>query len=386
MRLSLMGLISKRSLARQHIIYGHYARLPWPKPLFYLFQLFLWLKWVGISAPFLILKTLRNERLHHYSNIPKSQQFRQLLQMTWCAGLPPADVYRFGLIDRPQDHWRYVSDTHVHGFHTYKNKRSKATEQAIIHLHDKIRTQDLAKSLGINTPNSFVIHDFLCENVSFLEYVKMHGPVFCKSQFGARGDHAFSAIYNADDLHGETFSGHALPDRRAVENAAMQLSEKGHFLVQPLLQNHKIFKPASLQGHAITLRYITQLKDGVAHPPLCAYLEVPFPTGTHKSSPHLILPINLTDGTLHQDTDFPRFTPDNKDRVKHFFKCVADGSTLPFWDDIVANSHAMHIEIGALWGIAWDWIITDEGAVLLEGNSGFSLRVPQMICGGLVTP
>jgi hypothetical protein len=37
-----------------------------------------------------------------------------------------------------------------------------------------------------------------------------------------------------------------------------------------------------------------------------------------------------------------------------------------------------------VWAIAWDWVITPSGPVLLEGNSGWGTATPQMIQGGFL--
>ena len=39
----------------------------------------------------------------------------------------------------------------------------------------------------------------------------------------------------------------------------------------------------------------------------------------------------------------------------------------------------MHNILPTIDTVAWDWIISDDGPILLEGNSSYSIFVPQLI-------
>ncbi len=56
---------------------------------------------------------------------------------------------------------------------------------------------------------------------------------------------------------------------------------------------------------------------------------------------------------------------------------MLDGQAIPFWQDIVRHSQRAHAELPRLWTIAWDWIVTPDGPMLLEGNAGWDLSVLQ---------
>jgi hypothetical protein len=58
---------------------------------------------------------------------------------------------------------------------------------------------------------------------------------------------------------------------------------------------------------------------------------------------------------------------------------------VPHWQALVAASLAAHRQFPDVCAIAWDWIITPEGPLLLEGNTGWGTATPQLILGGFLT-
>ena len=55
-----------------------------------------------------------------------------------------------------------------------------------------------------------------------------------------------------------------------------------------------------------------------------------------------------------------------------------DLDRIPHWPAVIAGSVLAHGAVPDLWAVGWDWAITPDGAVLLEGNSGFGLGMPQL--------
>jgi hypothetical protein len=51
---------------------------------------------------------------------------------------------------------------------------------------------------------------------------------------------------------------------------------------------------------------------------------------------------------------------------------------------LVIASERAHAVFPDVWAIAWDWVLTPEGPVLLEGNSGWGTTLPQRLEGGLL--
>ena len=48
-------------------------------------------------------------------------------------------------------------------------------------------------------------------------------------------------------------------------------------------------------------------------------------------------------------------------------------------ENVLSASRDMHNILPTIDTVAWDWIITDDGPILLEGNSSYSIFVPQLI-------
>lgn len=63
---------------------------------------------------------------------------------------------------------------------------------------------------------------------------------------------------------------------------------------------------------------------------------------------------------------------------------VPEGLAVPNWAALVTASERAHAAFPNVWAIAWDWVITPTGAVLLEGNSGWGTAMPQLLTGGLL--
>lgn len=60
------------------------------------------------------------------------------------------------------------------------------------------------------------------------------------------------------------------------------------------------------------------------------------------------------------------------------------GFVLPDWPALVASSHHAHARLPGVWAIAWDWVLTPDGPVLLEGNAGWGVSAPQLLNGGFL--
>jgi len=56
--------------------------------------------------------------------------------------------------------------------------------------------------------------------------------------------------------------------------------------------------------------------------------------------------------------------------------------TLPDWPLLIDASHRAQAQFPGIWAIAWDWVLTADGPVLLEGNVGWGGAVPQQLQGG----
>lgn len=57
---------------------------------------------------------------------------------------------------------------------------------------------------------------------------------------------------------------------------------------------------------------------------------------------------------------------------------------VPRWHELADYTHQAHATFPDIRAIAWDWVITPAGPVLLEGNVGWGAAMPQLMLGGFL--
>ena len=60
-------------------------------------------------------------------------------------------------------------------------------------------------------------------------------------------------------------------------------------------------------------------------------------------------------------------------------------SPIPFWSELRKGALASHALFPDVYAIAWDYVVTPDGPLLLEGNTGWATRMPQIFNGGLLS-
>ena len=58
---------------------------------------------------------------------------------------------------------------------------------------------------------------------------------------------------------------------------------------------------------------------------------------------------------------------------------------LPFWNLMKTHACVAHSLFPDVYAVAWDFVVTADGSFLLEGNTGWGTRMPQIIEGGLLS-
>ncbi len=162
------------------------------------------------------------------------------------------------------------------------------------------------------------------------------------------------------------------------------------YLVQPLMPNHPDLAGLCESDDAVTVRVITEAPAGRSARCYAAVLEIPGPMterGRQKPLPrgrafHIILPIDRESGeTLPWDAgSIPRRS--RSPPLGTYAR--AENRTVPFWAEMKGHSIAAHEHFRDVYAIAWDYVVTDQGPFLLEGNTGWGTLIPQLIHGGLL--
>lgn len=113
-----------------------------------------------------------------------------------------------------------------------------------------------------------------------------------------------------------------------------------------------------------------------------AVLELPV-SGGHTSRSWLLLPVEAESGRLLAPPDIP-YPSAVAARLAELEPVLPAVGVLPHWNSVREGSYAAHALFPDVCAIAWDWIITGDGACLLEGNFNWGTRPLQMFQGGLL--
>ena len=147
------------------------------------------------------------------------------------------------------------------------------------------------------------------------------------------------------------------------------------YLVQPLLTDHPSLKVINHLDDVCVVRVITERsQQGLRF--WSVFLEVPFCFGRGKGV--LVVPVMEQDGRL----GIPLPLWSNKVPPAEWRK--ASGMILPCWAEVVRVAKEAHGRIVELDSVAWDFIITPQGPLLLEGNLHWDTVMPQRIMGGVL--
>ncbi|MDX2104047.1 MAG: sugar-transfer associated ATP-grasp domain-containing protein [Alphaproteobacteria bacterium] len=357
--------------------------------MFGLLQAILWVRWVtygGWRALFAVWAAHRRA-CADATGMGAGQQLMRLVRLAIGRAMPPAAAYQFGVIATPANGWNFIADRHVLAFHRWRNARFPGAAAAAELLADKQKTALLLAARGIPTATS-LDHVVVIDPALLKALARRHGRLFCKLRSGSRGAGAFSywlsqAETGQERLAGMRLSGESLDNDDAVLSAWRALCAQGEPLVQAVLRNHPLLAPAAPEGVAITVRLITRLgEDGLKL--ACACLEVPGAAGTDGRRPgYIMVPFDLASGRLFPLPD-PCGIAAQQTRQAAELVGRMGGEPVPFWQEMADHSLAAHAAIADLWAVAWDWVVTPEGPVLLEGNTGFSGVVPQLLMGGFL--
>jgi hypothetical protein len=357
-------------------------------PLGILLQAWLYSRWLlgsGWYRCFQVTKRLAPEITQREGITFKSQL---IITLKLCLGycIHPRDVYRFELYKHPEQALDYIYDRETQSFHTWQSLALGTSPQKSLEvIQDKIALENQLRELNIPVVNTvqFVTAKKKTPLLSLMHRIHQD-KLFCKTRSGNQGLGAFAAWKTEAGLVGRTFQGHDLENTAAVEKAWQALLQRDEALVQPLLTNHPILAPMAFGDEVITVRYISQVQTGIIHV-LSATIEVPAERNvTTQLIQYIILPIDPDTGIIQ---NLPEHRVQSEQIVRLYNHVKASGpqhSPLPYWQNLVKHTHAGHQQFLDIATLAWDWVITPIGPVLLEGNSGWGTATPQLLRGGFL--
>ncbi|WP_162932361.1 sugar-transfer associated ATP-grasp domain-containing protein [Solimonas sp. K1W22B-7] len=353
-----------------------------PRLLWLLGESWLWLRWSGLHAwrqSYQAAGSLSREAGGAGAG-PLPREFFRLLRLALWWGIPPFEARRLGVHHRPGTALDYVYDLEAGAWSRLCSPGPEAERSRRL-LADKIRCAEVLRAEGIPTVET--LHCLPRHDGAALDPCLGRGQQawFCKARAGHAGLGAFAVWREGDSLRGKGFDGRPLVDAAAVAQAWQALLERGDALVQPALRNHRGLGALCDSEEAITLRLFTR---GGGGPAWFAMLEIPAPEPPGGKAGHSYVILPLDEQGCPQPRRPEDLPPAARAAQTEVCARLPQGFRVPHWEEVLDQSRHAQSLVPGLWAAAWDWVITPEGPVLLEGNAGFGLSMLQAVRGGLL--
>jgi hypothetical protein len=314
-------------------------------------------------------------------------QFNRILRLALLQCVPPFEAYAFRLYrcGGNSTAWNFVFTHELPAFHRWRDAWHEKTGESVPILGDKLQTSEILSRHGVPvvpvldriTPGS------VFDLSRFTEYLKM----FVKPCYGSAGRGCFVLERDSTDSDFNVCETHAgMAASRSTWGCLQNSLAREPYLVQPLMENHPALAGLCETKDAITVRIITESPTDAPVGCYAAMLEIPGPKHNPangkelagKKRFHVILPIDPTSGNTRPLT--ADIIPPSAEELNK----KAENVPVPFWTQIRETAAAAHALFPDTYAIAWDYVITHDGPFLLEGNTGWGTRMPQIINGGLL--
>jgi len=357
-----------------------------PGPLAWGLEFWLWLRWVSWGAWRATWHCVSRNGAIVASREGHSRtwQARRVLELSLAYCISPQDIYRFRLYRDPSRVWEYVYIHETGAFHRWRGRSRDERPASLTLLQNKQRLSERLQDLGLPVARTLTVVPRGAA-MDLRPWLVRHHRLFCKPCHGARGEGAFRVekIAGENRLRIRTFAGEVIAESDVAEFMRRQTA-RDDYLIQPHLTNTAELACLTDSDEAITIRLITeQGAAGIKH--YCGFIEIPTEARTdagNKQQLYVCLPIDLEAGIL---------LPLDEDRIWHSVieitrsvQARAQGVAIPGWTELkncALKAHGIFPDVHA---IAWDFVITPDGPMLLEGNSGWGVRFLQVLYGGLL--
>lgn len=327
-----------------------------------------WLLWYAIIGWLRIVKTWSRNKLLIMQNFKQKEgkQLKDLIFLVFILGVQPSNYYRYTLWKFKRTDWpKFLFPQEVPPLHRLFSKNKSAKSFHL--LKNKSLFAQEMKRIGMNTiPDKLVFKGEKLDTKLFSN----NASYFIKPNKGSGQVDNFVLLYKA---YNQSFNllhkGEVLYDnKKEIISFLNKKLSKIDFLVQPLLANHQLLQTLTKATELITIRLITfNLKNGIV--PASAVIEIPLQE--NKTNYHIV-PIEMNSGKIMQTrSDY------SKERLKSINFNKVEGFIIPFWEEICKTAINAHQQISDIYSIGWDFAITDEGIVLIEGNFNWNIAPHQ---------
>lgn len=211
-------------------------------------------------------------------------------------------------------------------------------------------------------------------------HMGMRSRIFCKPCHGSASRDTFVIERREEETAVFTVK-HGVKAQRTSYDCLKKAMNMNDFLIQPFLDNHPDFAVLCPTEDVVTIRVITEIHPLRGMECYSATLEIPNDTPDGAMKGHTILPIEHSTGLVMR---FPRFlSPPAQARHDAVYDRIGN-HTVPFWDTIMKSTIQAHKCFSDVRAIAWDYVVTPSGPVMLEGNTGWGATTQQVLYGGLL--
>lgn len=349
-----------------------HARYKLPGLLWLPLELGRWLYWRSWAAPRLVTKAVASygpevaER--HGMSIDKQRHHLAYWANAWC--IDPYAAYDWQLYRSGADGLAIIYDNQTTAYHALQNRNTGATKGDHRLLGDKIALAELLSAQGIPMVETARVSHGDWQDIDTV--LLRHPKLFCKLRSGNQGESAFAVWRSENGVQGLAHDGAELPDGLAVRKAWQVLNSKGEVLIQPLLMNHPALAVASPSGVSVTLRLVTRVgAEGILA--WWAELQVPGEVSPAGSRGFWRFPVSAADGGVSALGRECFLKQDWKDQYDALWQIISASGHVPYWAQVASDSLKAHQALPNVWAIAWDWVITPDGPIMLEGNGGWGL-------------
>lgn len=360
----------------QKLMLHHFPQIP--RPLFIIIALFIGLRWVFFYSPYYSFKAV----IHYGKTIQKKtkltllKQYWQVLHISTVYGVSPSDWYQFQMYQDTHEReiWNRIYTQETSAFHQYRNQYRPQYKEHVALLGDKWKFEKYLRQHEIISTDTLLLVPKSKKDFSntLKELARQEEGLFCKRRTGSQGRGAFSVFLKDSQLQIQP-RGEAILHKKEVNKYLQQNIKKHDYLIQRNFRHHQSFRNAlsNRETPSITLRLISRIEKGDVHLEF-AVLHWPVVEG-EKILFYYPLAVNPHSGML--DDDYPEWPHDHmgdkqQQHLEYFIKALY-GRALPHWHQAIKLMQDAHSLLAGVDQIAWDFILTDERAVLLEGNSGW---------------
>jgi len=370
-------------------------RQKWPMPLWIVLQSWLALRWrLFFARPETDLMVARFALfIERTEGVSPALQRARILELSRRYCIHPIDAYRFRLYRDPDRVLDYVYDVETAGMHLLMNGPKRLPDHD--RLMDKVAFAERALRIGLPVvPTLALLERGDDEDLRVLADIcaASKGGVFVKARASSRAEGAFlvQQVGEEDKIEGRSFDGTPIRGTDELRAALRAICRTDSALVQPFLTTHSSLTNAKTSRDAVVLRVISRRgsgKGGKSDLPF-ALLRFPMTVQSRLGKPsrfEVVARVQTENGAITRGIcSSLELLPHTRELEDSVFCQLSAEATVPFWQEIQRHSLAAQEAYRQLSTIAWDWVVTDEGPKLLEGNVIWGMRLPQEMEGGLL--